>query len=407
MDFAIQYRLVAAVRRSLEGAGFTGFILSRVESYSAWFERAWMADYLAGLAVEEVPLLWEGLRLEPFSHLVTDRDTDGGSIRRDWRATVSVVEGRVVLALLSDPYDDPQLIVGEREEGALERFLAGYARYAHERSRSGGLITVIGGSPIPRPTGLGWDSLYLRPDLRDEIRLQVEGFFAARDAYRRMGVPYRRGMLLTGPPGNGKTTLLRVLASQRPEAFVFLVADQNTDQDLLDQAFDRAAAYAPSLLCLEDIDTLFDGKVPLSHFLNRLDGMESFEGVLIVATTNHPERLDSALTDRPSRFDRVFVLESPPDPVRRAYLRSCFGEEFDDRLVPWTEGLTMAQLKEVWISACLEAIHRQATAPSMEAARTAADRLRTQHRSVERDWDGPRAIGFQLARARADPPATS
>ena len=67
--------------------------------------------------------------------------------------------------------------------------------------------------------------------------------------------------------------------------------------------FDKAREMAPCLLVLEDLDSLINDR-NRSFFLNQLDGIEGNDGLLVLTTTNHPERLDPALSDRPSRFDR-------------------------------------------------------------------------------------------------------
>src|SRR5207237_7749294 len=83
--------------------------------------------------------------------------------------------------------------------------------------------------------------------------------------------------------------------------------------------FDRAREVAPCVLVLEDIDALVTD-ANRSLFLNELDGFASNEGLLVVATTNHAERLDPALAQRPSRFDRKYVFELPSLLLRARWL---------------------------------------------------------------------------------------
>jgi len=165
--------------------------------------------------------------------------------------------------------------------------------------------------------------------------------------------------------------------------------------DYLDLAFERAISYAPCVLCFEDLDSLFNN-VPLSHFLNKLDGLAPLEGVLVLATTNHPGELDEALTNRPSRFDRVFEIGNPGPAERRAYLGRQMGGAFDERVVEWTDGLSFAQVKEVWVTACLEAIHGGLAAPTLESAHRAARRLTGHRDAVRREFSGP--VGFHIRR---------
>jgi len=406
MDTFLFYRLIRAVEESIAAAGFGGFRLARAEDAFRWFDAGRLFDFVAGLEHREIPLRWEGLELRTFDTLAVNRRGADAWVHRSEGDGIAVVRGEVCVAVLhltgQDAYEVTHVIVGERREGALQEFLREYDAHVRCISRDCAFISVIEGDDIPRPRGLDWEDLVAPPLLRAEARLQVEGFFSARAAYGAMGIPYRRGLLLAGPPGNGKTTFLRIVSCLRPEPMILFGTKGQKSRDSLDEAFDRATALAPCILCFEDVDTIFDGDITLSYFLNRLDGLAPMEGVLLMATTNHPEKLDEALVERPSRFDRIFVFDNPGPDERRAYLRRCFGPAFDARLVEATDGLSVAHLKEVWVTACLEAIHGGDDAPRLDGALRAVRRLKGQKDDRVREWKLGGLIGFRSNRAGSE-----
>lgn len=410
MDTLFLYRLVEAVKDSLDRAGREGYALSRAEDLEDWFDLDDLSAFLGSRGAEAVPLLWDG---RPLPGLETLRVSVDGYRREVWPPQVTgrihLLDDALVAAVVAVRDNGISMtcgVVGERRSGALQELLDGYAPFARARARESRWITVVGGDELPRPVDLDWEDLLVPPDVRADLRRQVDAFFGAAAEYRRLGLPHRRGILLTGPPGNGKTTALRVIAARRPEPFFLFSLKSDTEGYELDDAFDRAAFDAPSILCFEDVDSLFGEKIPLSRFLNRLDGLRPLEGVLILATTNHPEKLDEALTDRPSRFDRVFTFGVPQEAERRQYLSRALGAAFDERLVGETAGFSVAQLKEVRVSACLEAVEQGLAAPALPAALRAIARLRGQKESLDAGWEATRPIGFAPLRARNRRPSS-
>jgi hypothetical protein len=404
MDTLILHRLLQAVRDSTVAASQGGFVLSILPHADRSMDVRGLFDFLEGEGALSIPLQWEGRDLPEvevrFVELqghrrVAPRHHLTGTIRISRNALVAIVS-----LVTSEGRFQTVLFGGEREPGAFQSLVDRQGDDARRHSRSRPIIAVIGGEEIPRPRGLSWEDLHAPLALRGDLRRQVEGFFDLRHHYARLGIRHRRGLLLTGPPGNGKTTALRVIASVRPEPFFLLSVRATSDQFDLDEAFDQALLDAPSVLCFEDVDSLFGDVCPLSHFLNRLDGLAPSEGILVVATTNHPEKLDAAITNRPSRFDRVYSFPNPAAAEREAYLRSLFRDDFDPRLTGWTEGLSYAQIQEVRISACLEAIESSAERPSADMARRAVERLRDQKLEIDREWSIPDTIGFRTGQVR-------
>src|SRR5436189_3696741 len=96
-------------------------------------------------------------------------------------------------------------------------------------------------------------------------------------------------------------------------------APHGADQFNIRTVFDRARRTAPCILVFEDLDAQLTPQ-NRSFFLNELDGFAANIGIVTLATTNHPERLDPSILDRPSRFDRKYPFDLPEQPERVAYI---------------------------------------------------------------------------------------
>ncbi len=208
------------------------------------------------------------------------------------------------------------------------------------------------------------ENLVLPGVIKSEVIENVFGFFTSEETYLKYGLPWKRGLLFLGPPGNGKTHMIKGLANElgRPVLYVRSFNSQHgTAHDNIGRAFERARDLAPCLLVLEDLDALVDDN-NRSYFLNEMDGFYSNRGILTVATTNHPERLDPAILERPSRFDRKFTFTLPAETDRFRYLSFQNGKLEDalqmkeatvQAVAQRTEGFSYAYLKELVLSSMM------------------------------------------------------
>lgn len=205
-----------------------------------------------------------------------------------------------------------------------------------------------------------WDQVCLAPDVLDDIRSNINHFANARALYAELGLPYRRGLLFYGPPGNGKTLLCRAIVTSLGWPTIYVSPHSKERMaDEVGNSFKEARDLAPSVLWFDDVDSLFDTDASMSSFLNQLDGASASEGVLVLATTNRPEELDPALAARPSRFDRIFEIGLPAASERRRLLATRFGsslsEQAQESLVELTAGMSMAFVQELFVGAALRA----------------------------------------------------
>jgi transitional endoplasmic reticulum ATPase len=189
---------------------------------------------------------------------------------------------------------------------------------------------------VETPT-VGWKDVGGLNKVKEELKEAVEWPMKYPESFTRMGIRPSRGILLYGPPGTGKTLLAKAVAKESEANFIQVKGPSllsmwvGKSEEGVRKIFERARQVAPCVIFFDEIDSLAGkrggetggSKVTervLNQILSEMDGLEDLKDILVVAATNRPDLLDTALL-RPGRFDRILLVNAPEEKGRLAILK--------------------------------------------------------------------------------------
>jgi transitional endoplasmic reticulum ATPase len=181
-----------------------------------------------------------------------------------------------------------------------------------------------------------WEDIGGLESVKQELREAVELPLKNPEAFRKLGIEAPRGILLHGPPGCGKTLLAKGVATESEANFIAIRGPEllskwvGESEEGVRRVFRRARQVAPCIIFFDEIDAIagtrgqeVGTKVTervVNQLLTEVDGIEKLEGVTVVAATNRPDLLDSALL-RPGRFDSLIEIPLPDEKARLAIFK--------------------------------------------------------------------------------------
>lgn len=310
----------------------------------------------------------------------------------------------------SDPFDD------EKEE---EGFLKSYVHW----TTSDGRIFIPASKTVPKLTpgvyeidvspniGLYFEKIPVKtegllrfPDTNsDRVVSEIQKFWDREAIFEEYKLTYKRGILLYGPPGSGKSCTIQLIMEDvvNREGIVIKFTDPYQFIDGM-RILRQIQLDTPAVVILEDIDSTLE-MYNESEILNILDGVNEVKKVVFLATTNYPEKLGARIVNRPSRFDKRFRIGYPSEQSRRMYFEHLITSgdpkklkskvkdlKIDlDKWVKDTDEMSIAHLKELFVAVVIIGD------PYSEAIET----LKSMTEVLE-DKDYDTSIGFTVAKSK-------
>lgn len=261
---------------------------------------------------------------------------------------------------------------------------------------------------------VNWNDVGGLEDTKTKMREMVQWPLNYEEVFEDMNLESAKGVLLYGPPGTGKTQIAKAVANESESNFISIKGPELLNKYVgesekgVREIFEKARSNAPTVVFFDEIDALATergggennvGERVVSQLLTELDGLENLEDVVVIATTNRPDLIDSALI-RPGRLDRHIHVPIPDKKARKSIL------EVHTRDVPTEDGLDLDKLAEKtenYVGADLEALVREAT---MESSRSLIKSLDPDEDSYEETQRTVTMENFEHALNEVQPTAT-
>src|SRR5271163_3896874 len=248
-------------------------------------------------------------------------------------------------------------------------------QYYHWSKRNG-VYRPVGHTQDQIPAGIyeidndnsGWflskvkfpsDNLLRLPGMPIEFILsQIDTFWKREKMFKDTGLLHKRGILMYGPAGCGKTSIIRLLCDDivRRDGIVIMVTNCRLAETALG-GIRQIEPRRPILTIIEDIETFMgpsDESSSARALLALLDGETQVDHIVHLATTNKPEQLEERIVKRPGRFDLVVGMNHPVAEARKAYLYNILKDHVTEKelqeMVDETEGLGLAHLRELVVA---------------------------------------------------------
>jgi transitional endoplasmic reticulum ATPase len=225
-----------------------------------------------------------------------------------------------------------------------------------------------------------WDDIGGLDQTKERLREMVEWPQEHPERFDKMGIDVPKGILLYGMPGTGKTLLAKAVASESNSNFISIKGPEvfskyvGESEEAVREVFKKARQVAPCVLFIDEIDAIAPkrggsssdsgvGDRVVNQLLTELDGIESLEGVTVIAATNRPDMIDPAIT-RPGRIDRNVEVEIPDEEARKKIL------EVHTRDMPLADDVDLDELAEKtedFVGSDIESLCREAAMISLRA----------------------------------------
>lgn len=225
---------------------------------------------------------------------------------------------------------------------------------------------------------VSWEDIIMEPETVRVVREHVNEIFEYSEYLKINKISVKRGIILAGPPGTGKTMLCKVLAKEMTGTVIYAMPSQLERAEDIRRVCEMAKDLAPCMLIIEDIDFIAEhrdqninaGK--MMELMNYMDGLQDFTDIVTLATTNAEDKIEEAVKNRPGRFDRVIQIPRPSDNERLRMLKLfCSNYTTDhvnlDLLVKQTAKLSGAHIRHICETAAFKAIRAKSVESNKKA----------------------------------------